>query len=713
MSLKKKKVLNFLFKESYEPLTFDGLRKALNIKREKDVKRLSHLLKDLEEEGSVQKSVQGRYTPLRGKGQITGTLQVHSGGYAFLLPETSGEQDIFIPPGKLGGAVHKDQVLVRLVKESRGGRRRVGEVVRVLKRSTPFVVGTYQGNSRKGVVLPDENHFSRQVQIPRGGNADAARGDKVLVRVNRWPDERRSDPQGEVVEVIGHPGDPGVDITSIQKKYGLPSHFPPAVLKEAQKFSLESLEETADQEGRKDLRSLPMVTIDGADAKDLDDAVSLERDAEGRFQLGVHIADVSYYVKEGSALDREAAKRGTSVYLPDRVIPMLPPELSNEVCSLNPGVPRMAISVFMQLDARGELQSYEFYPSLVRIDERMTYDDVNRILEGDQELEKRYGKFSEVFKEMGALSRVLKEKRLKRGALDFNFPEAKVLLDEQGKPLDILVRWGSPAESIIEEFMLLCNEVIARHFHELDVPFVYRVHEKPEADKLFQLRNFLTLFDIKMKGKPDKISPGEMQEIMKQVEGTGAERIVNYVLLRSLPQARYSEEHGPHFGLASGCYTHFTSPIRRYPDLLVHRILRATLHDRLSPERSRKLAARLPELALHSSEQERVAMEAERECVELKKVEYMAGREGTEYTAVINGVSSFGFFVELENTVEGLVHVSRLLDDYYTLDEKRYALAGERTGKTYRLGDSVRVRLEKVDLEAKTIDFVPVEPEEG
>ncbi len=709
MSLKRKKVLNFLFQESYEPLTYEGLKKALHVKREKDARRLSHLLKDLEQEGSLAKNVKGRYAPVKGMGLVTGTLQGHPEGYAFLLPEAEGEADVFIPPGKMGGAVHKDRVLVRLLKESRGGRRRVGEVMRVLQRGTPFVVGTYQGSRRKGVVLPDESHFSRQVQIPRSSNVTASRGDKVLVRVDRWPDEQRSDPQGEIVEVLGHPDEPGVDITSIQKKYGLPSAFPPDVTKEAQKIGRDPTEENALSEGRKDLRALPMVTIDGADARDLDDAVSLEKEPGGGYRLGVHIADVSYYVKEGSALDREAAKRGTSVYLPDRVIPMLPAELSNGICSLNPGVPRLAISVFMVLDSRGMLQHYEFYPSLVRMDERMTYEDVNGILQGDQELENRYGGFTRVFQEMDGLAKVLKEKRLERGALDFSFPEAKVVLDEQGKPVEILVRWGSPAESIIEEFMLLCNEVIARHFHRLEVPFIFRVHEKPEADKLYQLRNFLTLFDIKMKGKPDKMSPREMQEIMEQVRGTGAERIVNYVLLRSLPQARYSEEHGSHFGLASDCYTHFTSPIRRYPDLLVHRILRASLANRLTPERGRQLEARLPDLARHSSEQERVAMEAERECVELKKVEYMAGREGNEYPAIINGISSFGFFVELENTVEGLVHVSRLLDDYYSVDEKRYALVGGRTGKTYRLGDQVRVRLERVDLETKTIDFVPVE----
>ncbi len=708
MSIKKKQVLSYLFQEEYKPLTLEGLQKALHIYKEEDIQELFQLLSSLEKEGSVFKTRQGRYIPLRGMGLLVGVLQGHSQGYAFLLPETPGEPDVFIPSEKLKGAMHKDRVMVRLQKDSHDGRRRrEGEVVRILKRGNPNLVGTYSGNRHSGVALPDDRRLS-EISIPRGSR-EARPGDKVLINITRWPDNFHALPEGKIVEVIGSTGEPGVDITSIQLKFGLPSTFPAKVLKEVEHLDEKHILEAAREENRQDLRSLAMVTIDDEDARDLDDAVSLERRESG-YRLGVHIADVSYYVKEGSALDREAARRATSVYFPDRVIPMLPPRLSNGICSLNPGIPRLAISVFMDLNQDGKLEKYVFYPSVICIDERMAYSDVNRILEGDDILEKKYSGFVQAFIDMAALAEKLKEKRIKRGALDFNFPEAKVKLDKQGKPLEIKVRRGGRAESIIEEFMLLCNEVIAAHFHRQKVPFVYRVHERPEEEKLYGLRDFLSLFNIKLEGDLSRISPRHFQKTMEAVKDTPVEKIVNYVLLRSLPQARYSVSSLGHFGLATKYYTHFTSPIRRYPDLLVHRILRYTLGGTLSAEESRRLTNHLPQLVQHSSEQERIAVEAERESMDLKKVEFMEDKVGSEYSAVISGVTSFGFFVELDNTVEGLIHVTRLEDDFYHFDEKRYALVGERSRKAYRLGDFIKVRLERVDKETRTLYFAPLSP---
>ncbi|NLJ56677.1 MAG: ribonuclease R [Firmicutes bacterium] len=708
MTVSKKKVLKFLFEKDYRPLTFEGLRKGLGIAKDRDIEELFSFLASLEEEGVVLKTVQGRYTPLKGKGMLVGVLQGHAQGYAFLLPEASGEADVFIPREKIKGAMHKDRVMVRLLGKSTNGHRREGEVIRILKRGNTNIVGTFQGNRHRGTVLPDDRRLAHEIRISRVfGKVDP--GDKILVSITRWPDSFNGSPEGKIVEVIGPADEPGVDITSIQKKFGLPSAFPAKVLKEAERWQdEEQVLAAAAAENRRDLCALPMITIDDADAKDLDDAVSLEKTAGG-YRLGVHIADVSYYVRERSALDREAARRANSVYLPDRVVPMLPAELSNGICSLNPGAHRLAISVFMELTPGGELQNSDFCFSLIRIDERLTYEGVNRVLQEEQEqLEQKYAAFSQTLADMHELAGILKEKRKRRGALDFNFPEAKVILDEQGKPLEIKVREHGAAETMIEEFMLLCNEVVADYFYRQKTPFIYRVHERPTEEKLSTLRDFLSLFNIKLKGSLSRISPRQLQKITAEIKDTPLEKTVNFMLLRSLPQAHYSAFPAEHFGLASSYYTHFTAPIRRYPDLLVHRILRHHLAGTLTKAESRKLTSHLPLVAKHASEQERVALEAERECLDLKKVEFMEGKEGNDYEGIISGVTSFGFFVELSNTVEGLVHVKRLEDDYYHFDEKKYALVGERHKKVYRLGDPLQVRLEKVDKETRTLHFLPL-----
>jgi len=703
MGIKKRKVLNLMFQENYRPLTFEGLQKALNITGEREVQELYNMMEKLEKDGSVIKTRQGRYSPLQGIGLLLGKIQAHFQGYAFLIPEAVGEKDVFIPPDKMGGAMHNDRVIVKVLKETKG-RRREGEVVRVISRHNRQVVGTFEEFKGGGQVIPDDRHLPEKIHVIREKGLAVRDGDKVLVQITRWPDIYGNPPQGKVIEVIGSLDSPGVDITSIQRKYGIPSVFPAKVMKEAKNFDGIRLQGADDEKERWDLTGLPTVTIDGADAKDLDDAVSLEKDGD-RYRLGVHIADVSYYVRAGSALDREAAKRATSVYLPDRVIPMLPPQLSNGICSLNPGSLRLTISVLINIDQEGCWQDYTFSPSLISVDRRMTYDEVNGILQGDKELRKEYGTFVQTFEEMAKLAGLLKKRRIKRGALDFNFPEAKIILDERGKPLEIKVKREGVAESIIEEFMLLCNEIIATHFQELKIPFIYRVHEQPEGDKLFALKNFLSLMNLFPRKEQKLSSPRDFQEIMEKVKGTSAESIVNFVMLRTLPQARYSDKPLGHFGLSTRYYTHFTSPIRRYPDLMVHRILRLSLNKRLTGAETRKLASILPKLVQHCSEQERLAIEAERECMDLKKVEFMESRIGEEFAGIISGVTSFGFFVELPNTVEGLIHISSLNDDFYFYDEKSYSLIGERTAKKYSLGDAVRVRVERVDKEMRTVYF--------
>ena len=694
--------------EDCRPRTFEALQQALQVTKEKDVAELYVMLTSLEQEGYICKTVQGRYAPLRGNGMLVGTLQGHNRGFAFLLPEAPGEADVFIPPDKTRGGLHRDRVIARVLGAKKDGRRE-GEVVRILKRQNQRIVGTYEGSRRKGYITPDDRRMPDKIIINEVKTEKAEAGDKVLVEITRWPSATNPEPEGKIVEVIGPADAPGVDITSIQKRFGLPDSFPENVLHEVDKFDEGQIEAHALEEGRLDLRALSLVTIDGADAKDLDDAISLERTDGGGYRLGVHIADVSWYVREGSALDREALRRGTSVYLVDRVIPMLPPRLSNELCSLNPGVSRLAVSVFMDLDEEGNQLSYEFAPSLISVTERMTYDAVSQILEGEPDMNRRYAGLVRVFKDMSSLAKILKGKRRAQGALDFNFPEAKIILDDQGKPIKIEVRGEGEAESIIEEFMLLCNGVIATHFRRLKVPFLYRVHEQPELDKLIALRDFLSLFDIKLKGDLGQISPQQFQRVLRKVKGSEVEKIVNHVLLRTLPQAHYSDAPLGHFGLSTQDYTHFTSPIRRYPDLMIHRILHKLVPGKMAAAEKRRLVTLLPQVARTSSELERTAVEAERATLELKKLEFMQGKEGNEYDGLISGVTSFGFFVELPDTVEGLVHLSTLEEDYFIFDQKRYTLTGERHGTVYRLGDSIRVRLVRVDWDMRSIHFLPVE----
>ena len=687
----------------YRAATFKGLLKGLGLRRRREASMLQQALQELLEEGRIKKSKRGRFFLEQNNQLVKGTIQGHARGFAFLIPENREEEDIFIKPNCLQGAMHGDEVLVKLSTAQRRGRKREGEVVKILKRRSPFMVGSFRGSKRRGSVIPDDQRLVKEIVITKKKGIKPVAGDKVVVKITQWPRGDRV-ARGEIDQVLGAEGEKGVDVLSVIKKHGLREKFPAAALREAEEVARWTPGEPYPSE-RLDLRSIPMVTIDGEDAKDLDDAVSLETRCEGGWTLGVHIADVSFYVKENSLLDKEALRRGTSVYLVDRVLPMLPPRLSNEICSLNPGVDRLAMSVMMEISPQGEVENYRFALSIVRIDERMTYKNVAAILDGDETLSHQYAPWVDTFREMHKLSSLLRSRRLERGAIDFAFPEPKVHLDEEGHPISIEVRWQGPAENIIEEFMILCNEVVAGHFAKKGLPLIYRIHEKPQEEKVVELRETLSLFNIRLKGSPSKIKPSHYQKVLQKVRASRWEKMVSYLLLRSLTQARYSPDNVGHFGLASPVYCHFTAPIRRYPDLVVHRLLRHLLTGELKSDKWQKMLPQLSQIAAHASEQERLAVEAERESVDLKKLEFMEGKEGEEFAAIINGVTSFGLFVELENTVEGLVHISSIEGDYYRFEEKSMSLRGERTHTVFRLGDPVTVRLHRVNKEEGLLDF--------
>jgi len=693
---------------AYRPLKVEDLAHELGIEEKREIKRFHKLLEELEQSGLVIKTRHGRYGVPKKMDLVVGTLQGNQGGFGFIIPDDRASADVFVPANQMNGAMHGDRVVARLVKGGKG-RNNEGEIIRVLQRRSKMIVGRYEASRQYGFVIPDDQRISQDIFVPKGETKNLRNGTKVQVEITRWPEQRRN-PEGAIVSILGQPGDQGLDTLTIIKKHELPEEFPVEVMSEIQAFSRDyDKEDLAD---RLDLRELPMVTIDGADAKDLDDAVSLHKKENGNLELGVHIADVSHYVREGTALDREAFHRGTSIYLVDRVIPMLPPELSNDLCSLNPQVDRLAMSVLMELDKKGKVVKYNFGPSVIRTQERMTYDDVRAILEDkDEKLRQRYKTLVPMFEEMGELALVLREKRVERGALDFAIPEVKVILDDMGKPVELKRRERTIAETIIEEFMLQCNEVVAEHFFRLNVPFVYRVHQRPDDEKMLHFRDFVNNLGFPIKGTADKVHPRVLQELIAAVEGKPESRVVNTLLLRAMKQARYEATNSPHFGLAAEYYSHFTSPIRRYPDLIIHRLMREYLNGIPTQKRIAKIAKLNEAAADNSSIRERLAMEAERESVDMKKVEFMEGKEGQEFDAIISGVTSFGLFAELENLIEGLIHVSSMDDDYYHFHADKLALIGERTGKAYRIGKPVRVVLKKVNKDERQIDFSLIETE--
>ncbi|MDQ0338421.1 ribonuclease R [Caldalkalibacillus uzonensis] len=700
-------LLEFFEEQATKPLSVEELQEMLEVDSAAEFKKLMKLLNKLEEEGEIVRTRTNRYGVPERMNLIKGRIQGHGRGFAFLIPERPEDPDVYIAEKDLNGAMNRDIVLVRLNRTSTGPGLE-GEVVRILERGLTEVVGTFQDQEYYGFVVPDDKHIAQDIFIPKAKINGAADGHKVVVKMTKYPQGRRS-PEGEVIEILGHKNDPGVDILSIVRKYQLPEAFPEEVMKEAEAIPDEI--DPAEIERRRDLRNETIVTIDGEDAKDLDDAISLTKTEEGNYLLGVHIADVSYYVQEGSALDEEAFRRGNSVYLVDRVIPMLPHRLSNGICSLNPKVDRLTLSCQMEITPDGEVVHHEFFPSVIRTTERMTYTNVRKIVEReDEEVLKRYEQLIPFFDLMKELALILRAKRMRRGAIDFDFKEAKVLVDEEGKPTDVVLRERSIAEKIIEEFMLAANETVAAHFHWLNVPFIYRIHEDPKPEKLQAFLEFITNFGYVVRGSANRVHPRSLQQLLEQIKDTPEETVISTVMLRSMQQARYSPESVGHFGLAAEFYTHFTSPIRRYPDLIVHRLMRTYLFEQnMSEETQAYWADKLPLIAEQSSGRERLAVDAERETDDLKKAEFMQDKIGEEFEGVISGVTSFGLFVELPNTIEGLIHVSYLTDDYYHFHDKHYAMIGERTGRIFRIGDSVKVRVIGVNLDERSVDFELVE----
>lgn len=698
----KQRIIDFMRHEAYRPLSAEDLADEMELNAG-EVAEFFTALAELTETASVIKTRYDKYGLPDKMNLVVGRLTIHSKGFGFLLSENPDEEDVFIAPDDLMNAMHNDRVVARLHnKRSSADRKREGEVIRIVKRANEKVVGVYEASRHFGFVIPDDKRIKHDIFIPREEIGQAKSGDRVVAAVTAWP-ERHKSAEGKIVEVLGKPGDKGIEVLAILKQHNLSTEFPAQVEKEAN--DTPTAISPDELKGRRDLRHLPIVTIDGEDAKDLDDAVYVERQKNGNYRLGVHIADVSYYVRENMALDLEARSRGTSVYLVDRVLPMLPPRLSNGICSLNAGEDRLALSCEMEIDHQGRVVNYDIYQSVIHVKHRLTYTAVRKILaEQDEALIAQYRDQVSHMQEMERLCLILRNRRMRRGAIDFDFPEVKVKLDETGKPVEIVKRVRTIAESIIEEFMLAANETVAEHMFHLDVPFVYRVHEEPETEKMVKLSNLLNNFGQRL-GRLENVQPGVLQKVLSTIAGQPEERIISTVMLRSLKQARYEASNLGHFGLAASFYTHFTSPIRRYPDLIVHRLLREMIEGGISGQRRDRLRESLPEIAFHSSERERAAAEAERESVELKKVEYMEQFIGEEFPGIINGVTAFGIFVELENGVEGLVHVSTMDDDYYTYVEEQYMLLGERTRKIYRLGDPVSIIVTKVSHEDRNIDF--------
>ena len=699
---RKERILAYMESEGYVPIKRRDMRAMLSVPQE-DREKFESLINELIAEGRVFETKKGKLASPKDLQMATGTFIGHARGFGFVTPDAGGE-DIFIPASETMGAMQKDRVLYKMLHKAEKGKKADGVIVRILERGQQRIVGTFEAGSKGyGFVVADDKKIAKDIFISRENTKGAVTGHKVVVEITDYGEDRRN-PEGKVIEILGHINDPGVDILSVIRRYELAVEFPEEVYAEIEHLGTEVAE--ADKKGREDLRDLLTITIDGADAKDLDDAVSLKRLGNGNFELGVHIADVSHYVRENTALDKEAYARGTSVYLVDRVIPMLPHKLSNGICSLNPHVDRLALSCLMEVNGRGEVVSHRILESVINSDYRMTYTAVREILEdGTPALLEQYAEILPMLEDMEELRQILGEKRRKRGSVNFDLPESKIILDENGKPIDIKPYEKSIATNMIEEFMLVCNETIAENSFWQEMPFMYRSHQEPDEDKLEKMEQFLRGFGYYLRKKDGEIHPRELQKVLQKAEETDEERIITRMVLRSMMQARYTAENGGHFGLAAKYYCHFTSPIRRYPDLEIHRMIKKMLHGELDEKASAYYRRKMPDWAKHCSKQERVAEDAERDTDALKKVEFMEDRVGQIYEGIISGVTNWGIYVELPNTIEGMVALSQMDDDYYEFDEKKMLVFGKRTKKSYRLGDKVVVSVAKVDRMMGTIDF--------
>lgn len=706
------RILEVFANEITKPILDIELAKYLEIDKGQ-YKVIFDLLANMAEEGLLVGTKKKKYGTPAMFGMYSGKIEVTQRGFGFIVldgAERGGKKsdgsvstDVFIPASEMAGAMNNDRVLCKITKGMEDGKRREGVVVKVIERANAKVVGVFQKNKNFGFVIADDKKLSMDIFIGSGDTKGAESGDKVVVKITKWPEGDKK-PEGQIIENLGNKNAPGVDILSVIHKFGLPEVFPAKVEAAAEKIEAEVTEE--DIAGRRDLRDMTIVTIDGPDAKDLDDAVSIEVLENGHYRLGVHIADVTHYVKEGSVLDKEALERGTSVYLVNKVVPMLPRRLSNGICSLNPKVNRLTLSIFMEIDEKGQVLAHDICESVIKTKERMIYDDVSDILAGERLEElSEYAYLTDTFKQMEALQQILRKRRDIRGAIDFNFPEAKIKCNEDGVAVDVVKEERRIANRMIEEFMLIANETIAEHFFWMDIPFVYRIHELPKEEKIETFNKFLASFGYFLKLKDGEVHPKAIQILLGKVEGTREEHVINRLMLRSLKQAKYSSYNEGHFGLAAKYYSHFTSPIRRYPDLQIHRIIKETLQGKLSEGRIERLKGIVEASSLRSSERERLAEQAERDADDMKKAEYMQQFVGHEFTGVISSVTSFGFFVELENTVEGLVRLANLDDDYYYYEEERMQLVGEHTKKTIKMGDVVSVLVSRVNVDLREIDF--------
>ena len=702
---RKKLICELVAEDMYVPMKEKELAAFMQVPRE-EKEEFRRILQALVAEGRLQVGAQGRY----GKPDDNRLVGIYTGtarGFGFVEVE-GWEDDLYIPEDKRGGAFHQDRVQVMLLP-GRQGKRQEACVVQVLERGLKQVVGTWEQCENFGFVIPDNSRLGTDIFVPQERSRGAVTGHKVVVELVSYGDEKHK-PEGRVAEILGHINDPGVDIMSVVHRFELPTAFGEKVMHQADRVP-ETVQE-ADRAGRMDLTSLQMVTIDGEDAKDLDDAVSLYQDEKGLYHLGVHIADVSNYVQENSALDWEALKRGTSVYLVDRVIPMLPHKLSNGICSLNQGVDRLALSCLMTINGKGEVTDYQIEETVICVDKRMTYTAVKKILEDrDEEERRKYESLVPMFELMEELAAILRNRRHKRGAVDFDFAESKILLDEEGHPVEIKPYERNVATKIIEDFMLIANETVAQHFFWMELPFVYRTHDRPDPEKIMKLSAFIHNFGYHVKLTGEEIHPKELQKLLDKIADTEEETLISRLTLRSMKRASYTVECTGHFGLACQYYCHFTSPIRRYPDLQIHRIIKDQLRGRLREERLAHYTERLPEVAKHSSKAERRAEEAERETDKMKKAEYMEDHVGERYEGVISGITQWGIYVELPNTVEGLVHVSTLAGDFFYYNEETYEMVGRDTGKTYKLGQRITVQVKGADRLAGVVDFIIPEEE--
>jgi ribonuclease R len=639
-----------------------------------------------------------------------GRLQTHQAGYGFVTPERPLDAggDIYISGPHLNEAMHGDRVVVRIERLKEGGRAE-GRIIRILERRNEWIVGRYdRGDAGMGYVVPFDRRVLMDIFVPPGQEGGASPGDMVVVELTRWPTSTRG-AIGRVAEVLGDIDAPGVDTEIIIRKYGIPDAHSNEATTEAVRLGGSVSER--DLRGRTDFRALPTVTIDGEHARDFDDAITISRLPNGHFWLGVHIADVSHYVQEGSALDREAYERGTSVYFPERAVHMFPAELATGLCSLNPHVDRLVQSCLMEVDRRGQVVRSEFHDGVINSDERMTYTAVNGILtDQDPGLLKQYAALVPMFEQMRELFLILNDARRRRGSIDFDLHEAELIMDEGGMVEDIIALERNVAHRLIEEFMLLANETVATTLEAQNVPALYRIHEEPDILKVAKFEEFISGFGYSLAAPAGALRPRHFQKLIERIEGKPEQKPIAYLMLRTMQKARYAAENLGHFGLAASSYTHFTSPIRRYPDLVVHRALRAARHGLVSDAVREDMTEELPEVARHTSEMERRADDAERELVQWKKVKFMADKVGDEFEGYVTGVAAFGLFVELiEHFVEGLVHVSTMADDYYRFVESAHLLRGENTHKVYRLGDKIKVQVIRVNMEVRQVDLGLVE----